>query len=79
MADISAAFRSRYSESRLWVIWDLGRDPNAPPEIFRGYLDPDADTGWLTLQGAGLVLYQRSDGSATRQDNIRDGDTVDMS
>ena len=30
MAEINAKFCNHYGESRLWMIYDVGRDPNAP-------------------------------------------------
>jgi hypothetical protein len=80
MGDISVMFHNNYGESRHFMIWDMGRDPNSPPLIFDGYLDKDQKTDWLTVyaDGAwGKVLYQRSDGAATNVD-VSNGDDVAM-
>jgi hypothetical protein len=82
MAYVNATFCNNYSESRLFVIWDQKRDPNAPPEIFRGYLDPNQCTDSLSIYTGddlwGQVVYQRSDGAQTVVDTITDGSTVNM-
>ena len=82
MASIHATFRNTYGESRRWIIWDTGRDPNSPPMIFDGYLDPDGATSPLAVYSAdgtfGTVQYQRSDGAPTVGDNITDGSEVRM-
>ncbi len=81
MATIYAAFRNHYGESRLYYIWDQGRDQNAPPVIFSGYLEPDQTTDWLPLYDDGWgarAVYQRSDGPQQVVDSIHDGDQVDM-
>jgi hypothetical protein len=82
MADISATFRNDYSESRRFVIVDTGRDPNSPPVIFDGYLEPGQVTQSLALYSAdgiyGKIQYQRSDGAVTVVDNITDGSVVSM-
>lgn len=66
MPMIHAKFRSDYSESRIWTIVDTGRDPNAPPTIFNGYLEPNQITDALEVYSAdgnyGTIAYQRSDG-----------------
>ena len=82
MAQISATFKNSYGDSRRWVVWDVGRDPNSPPVIFDGYLDPDQSTAALNLYSSdgiyGHALYQRSDGAATNADSITDGSEVAM-
>ncbi len=82
MGYVNASFCNNYGDSRLYVIWDLKRDPNAPPEIFRGYLDPNQCTDTLALYAGddlwGEVLYQRSDGAQNIVDSITDGSTVSM-
>ncbi|MBI4790241.1 MAG: hypothetical protein HY782_24670 [Chloroflexi bacterium] len=82
MSTVYAAFCNNYSESRLYVIWDLKRDPNAPPVIFNGYLDSDQCTDWLPIYTGddlwGKVLYQRSDGPQQIVDTITDSTTVRM-
>ncbi len=82
MPNIRASFRNNYGESRRWLIWDIARDPNSPPVIFDGYLEPDQSTDWLTLYSSdgiyGRVTYQRSDGAPTTPMDISDGDTVNM-
>jgi hypothetical protein len=82
MPDISATFRNDYSESRHFVIVDTGRDPNSPPGIFDGYLEPGQSTESLTVYSAdgtwGKVTYQRSDGAPTVVDNITDQAVVSM-
>lgn len=82
MADISAIFSNDYGESRRWVIVDSGRDPNSPPVIFDGYLDPGQTTDSLQLYSAdgiyGQATYQRSDGAPTVVDDITEGTTVSM-
>ncbi len=82
MANINATFCNNYSESRLYVIWDLKRDPNAPPELFRGYLEPNQCTDSLSLYTGddvwATVAYQRSDGAQNIVDSITDGSTVPM-
>ena len=81
MAQINATFQSDYSESRRWVILDLGIDQNSPATIFDGYLGPNDVTQPLSLYSDdgthGLALYQRSDGAANRVD-VSDGDQVKM-
>lgn len=80
---ISADFENTYSENRLYVIVDTGIDPNAPAQIFNGYLAPGDRTGALTLWAPddiyGSVQYQRSDGAVTVQANITDGSVIRMS
>jgi hypothetical protein len=82
MADVNATFCNNYSESRLYVIYDIKRDPNAPLEIFRGYLEPNQCTNTLSLYTGddlwGEALYMRSDGAQNVVDNITDGTTVSM-
>jgi hypothetical protein len=82
MAQISATFQSDYSESRRWVIQDIGIDQNSPLVIFDGYLGPNDVTQSLSLYSSdglrGLALYQRSDGAPNRVD-VSDGDQVKMS
>ncbi len=82
MPDISASFKSDYSESRRWVIVDTGRDPNSPPTIFDGYLEPNQATNSLPVYSSdgtwGSVTYQRSDGSPTNT-TVADGSVVSMS
>jgi hypothetical protein len=80
MPDISATFRNDYGASRRFVIIDTGRDPNSPPVIFDGYLEPGQSTA-LTLYSDGWhgnVSYQRSDGAVNIVDNITDGSVVSM-
>ena len=82
MADIWATFENGYGESRRYVIVDQGRDPNSPPVIFDGYLDPDAKTDWLALYADGSygrVVYQRSDGGQQVVDSITNESNVRMS
>ena len=82
MGIVNAAFKNNYGESRLWVIWDPGRDPNAPAVIFNDYLDADQTTPWLTLHTEDVwarAIYQRSDGAATVEDTITEGSVVNMS
>jgi hypothetical protein len=83
MAQISATFKSDYSESRHWVIQDIGIDQNSPATLFDGYLGPNDVTQPLPLYSSdgiyGLAIYQRSDGAPTRVDNITDGQQVSMS
>jgi hypothetical protein len=82
MANIRAVFRNTYSESRRWVIVDTGRDPNSPPTIYDGYLDPDGTTDPLDIYSGdgiyGQVQYQRADGAPTVEANIVDGSEVRM-
>jgi hypothetical protein len=82
MPEISATFKSTYSESRRWIIWDQGRDPNSPPTIFDGYLGSDDVTGSLTIYSAdgtyGKIAYQRSDGPVEIVDDVTDGSQVSM-
>lgn len=81
MATISSTFVNGYSESRKWIILDLGRDPFAPPVLFNDYLDPDQSTPPLTLYTDGFqgrAQYQRSDGAPTNVD-VSDGDSIRMS
>lgn len=80
MSDIKVMFKNHYGDSRRYVIWDEGRDPNDPPVVFDGYLDAGQATDWLSLHGDGSygrVKYQRSDGAATTVD-VSDGSNVDM-
>jgi hypothetical protein len=83
MADLTVTFLNNYGESRQWAIWDSGRDPNAPPVIFNGYLAPGESTAELALYSGdgvyGRAVYQRSDGAATVEDSITDRTTVRMS
>lgn len=81
MPTISATFKNDYSESRRWVIQDIGIDQDNPKTIFDDYLEPNAVTDPLSLYNDGfnsVALYKRSDGSPTRVD-VRDGDQVSMS
>ncbi len=81
MPTITATFKNNYGESKLWTILDLGRDPSAPSQVFRDYLEPDQVTDPLTLYSAdgvyGLAGYQRSDGQLQRVD-VSDQSEVDM-
>ncbi len=80
MSDINVTFTNNYGESRHFQIWDVGRDPNQPPEVFDGYLDENQTTDWIALHGDGSygrVMYKRSDGAATTLD-VTDGNNVDM-
>ena len=82
MPDIHVTFTNNYGESRLYQIWDLGRDPNAPPEIFNGYLDKDQSTDALAVHsndfGETRILYQRSDGPQQVIDGFSEGDNIKM-
>ena len=82
MADINATFCNNYSESRMYVAWDMKRDPNAPPVLFQDYLEPGQCTPTLSLYAGddlwGKAMYQRSDGAQTIVDTITDGNTVSM-
>ena len=82
MASIKAIFKNEYSESRRWVILDIGRDPNSPPVIFDGYLDSGSETGPLEIYSSdsiyGKTQYQRSDGAPTIEDSITEGSVVRM-
>jgi hypothetical protein len=82
MGTVNASFCNGYGDSRLFVIWDLKRDPNYPPEVFRGYLDPSQCTDSLSLYTGddmwGKVAYQRSDGAQTIVDTVTEGSTVNM-
>jgi hypothetical protein len=81
MATITATFKSDYSESRGWVIYDIAVDPNAPQQIFQGYLGPNDSTGPLNMYSSdgiyGTAMYQRTDGSPTRVD-VSDQSTISM-
>jgi hypothetical protein len=81
MPNINATFCNNVGESRLWVIKDYACDPNAPAEIFRGYLDAGACTDSLSLCSNdgiyGRISYQRSDGPEQMVD-VSNGDTVQM-
>ena len=82
MTDIAASFRNDFRDSRRYVIVDSGRDPNSPPGLLDGYLDPGQFTGAFGLYNAdgtyGNVTYQRSDGSRTVVDSITDGSAIAM-
>lgn len=82
MPEISATFSNSYGESRRWVIADIARDPNSPPILFDGYLEPDQSTQALALYSSdgiyGKVQYARSDGAWTIADNITDQSVVSM-
>ena len=81
MADINVSFSNRFGESRLWTIWDTGRDPNVPPVIFNDYLGAHESTNPLPLYSEdgsyGKARYQRSDGAAYNIE-VADGAFVDM-
>jgi hypothetical protein len=82
MPDIQASFKSDYSESRRWVILDTGRDPNSPPTIFDGYLEPNQVTDPLTVYSdgsSGTIAYQRSDGALQTGVSVSDGSQISMS
>jgi hypothetical protein len=80
--DINVTFTNDYGESRHYGIWDLGRDPNSPPQIFDGYLDIHQSTNPLAVHstdfGETRVMYQRSDGPQQVVDNLSDGSNVSM-
>ena len=82
MPNITATFLNNFSASRRWVIFDLSRDPNAPPVIFNDFLDKDESTPELQLHSDdaifGKIAYQRSDGPQQVVD-VSNGDTVRMS
>jgi hypothetical protein len=82
MANINATFCNNYSDKRHWQIWDLKSDPNSPPQIFDGYLEPNECTASLSLYTGddlwGQAMYQRSDGAQTIADTITEGSTVQM-
>jgi hypothetical protein len=77
MSEVIATFKSNYSESRHWSITDQGRDPNAPPVIFDGYLAPSEVTPQLSIYSGdgiyGEVAYQRSDGPLQVGVSVTDG------
>ncbi len=81
MAEIHVSFSNRFGESRLWTIWDVGRDPNVPPVVFSNYLGAHESTDPLPLysdDGAyGKAWYQRSDGPVMHIE-VADGAFVDM-
>jgi hypothetical protein len=83
MPDINASFKSAYSESRHWSIWDTGRDPNTPLQIFDGYLEPNQATDLLPVYSSdgtyGTIAYQRSDGPMQVQVSVTDGGETSMS
>lgn len=82
MAQITATFQNGYSESRRWVIQDVGVDQNSPLTLFDGYLGPGDVTSSFSLYSNdgiyGIAVYQRSDGAPTRVD-VSDGQQVNMS
>lgn len=82
MSELSATFRSNYGESRHWTIWDEGRDPNAPPVIFDGYLAPNDVTAALPVYSSdgiyGQIKYQRSDGPLQAGVSVTDGAEIWM-
>jgi hypothetical protein len=82
MPDIHVTFTNGYGESRQYEIWDLERDPNAPPQIFNGYLDSDQTTEPLGVLsndfGGSRVAYKRSDGPQQVVDSLSEGDNVRM-
>jgi hypothetical protein len=82
MPDIHVTFTNGYGESRQYQIWDLGRDPNAPPQIYSGYLDTNQSTDPLAVHsndfGESRVAYQRSDGPQQVVDSLSEGDNVRM-
>lgn len=81
MPEISAKFCNHFSESRFWTILDVARDPNAPQELFTGYLEPGECAGPLTLYSAdgqfGHARWGRSDGSM-EEDDVVNGARVEM-
>ncbi|QEE29674.1 hypothetical protein FTW19_17785 [Terriglobus albidus] len=83
MPTLRATFRSNYGESRLWTIVDQGRDPNSPPVIFNGYLEPNQPTEALevyTDDGLyGKIAYQRSDGPMQVNVSVTDGSETAIS
>lgn len=82
MPDISASFRNDYSESRHYSVVDTGRDPNSPPVIFDGYLEPGQITQSVAVYSEdgvyGKISYQRSDGAVTVVDDVTDNSVVSM-
>jgi hypothetical protein len=80
--DITVTFTNKYGESRHYGIWDLGRDPNSPPQIFNGYLDTNQSTDPLAVHssdfGEARVMYQRSDGPQQVVDSLSDEGNVSM-
>jgi hypothetical protein len=82
MGNINATFCNNYSEKRMWWIWDIKSDPNVPPKIFEGYLEPNQCTDSLPLYTGddlwGQAMYQRSDGAQNIVDTITEGSTVQM-
>jgi hypothetical protein len=83
MPDIVATFKSDFSESRKWTIWDTGRDPNAPLTIFDGYLEPEQVTDSLTIYSEdgvyGIVAYKRSDSAVTGEVSVTADSEVSIS
>lgn len=81
MAEIHVSFSNRFGESRMWTIWDTGRDPNVPPVVFNDYLGAHESTDPIALyseDGAyGKARYQRSDSAPTNIE-VADAANVDM-
>lgn len=79
MAEIRARFCNGDTESRLWTIFDVGADPDHPPELFTGYLEPGGCTDPVVLYSAdgmfGHVRWQSSDATAGEA-MVHNGDTV---
>ena len=82
MPELNATFKNSYGESRHWLIVDQARDPNAPPTLFDGYLEPNEVTASTVIYSAdgvyGRIAYQRSDGPPTIVDSVTDGTEVSM-
>jgi hypothetical protein len=82
VAEIIAKFCSHFSESRLWTILDIGRDPEAPMELFSGYLESGECAGPFTLYSKdghfGHAGWRRSDASIMEEGDVEDGGTVEM-
>ena len=81
MQEITATFCSHFAESTLWTIIDIGRDPDAPTELFSGYLGPDECAGPYALGSKdghyGHAGWKRGD-STYEEDDVVDGARVEM-
>lgn len=82
MSEIMARFCNGDTEGRLWTILDVGADPNHPPELFSGFLEPGVCTDPVALYSAdgtfGHVAWQ-SPNTPGGEAMVHDGESVGIS
>jgi hypothetical protein len=82
MPQIQATFTNDTDASHLWLIVDVGIDPNAPKQLFNDYLDAGASTAPLPLNSEdgiyGHAAYTSAGGQILDCPDLTDGTNVQM-